>query len=114
LIQATPEPKLDKRIAVPERSSDVAINDMHGDSFVVHFANGYVDAEGVVRSSSGVKPGPYHGCWLDSDNIQEQMSLKYAKSYSAGEVDVKGEAAVVVLSLGALTSSIGWRRSCLV
>lgn len=98
LIQATPEPKLDKRIAVPERSSDVAINDMHGDSFVVHFANGYVDAEGVVRSSSGVKPGPYHGCWLDSDNIQEQMSLKYAKSYSAGEVDMKGEAAVVVLS----------------
>ena len=98
LIQATPEPTLDKRIAIPERSSDVAINDRHGDSFVVHFANGFVDAEGVVRSSSGVKPGPYHGCWLDSDNIQEQMSLKYAKSYAAGEVDMKGEAAVVVLS----------------
>ena len=98
LIQATPEPTLDKRIAIPERSSDVAINDRHGDSFVVHFANGFVDAEGVVRSSSGVKPGPYHGCWLDSDNIQEQMSFKYARSYSAGEVDMKGEAAVVVLS----------------
>ena len=40
LIQATPEPTLDKRIAIPERSSDVAINDRHGDSFVVHFANG--------------------------------------------------------------------------
>jgi hypothetical protein len=98
LIQGTPEPMLDKRIAIPERSSDVAINDRHGDSFVVHFANGFVDAEGVVRSSSGAKPGPYHGCWLDSDNIEQQMSLKYAKSYAAGEVDMKGEAAVVVLS----------------
>ena len=98
LIQATPEPTLDKRIAIPERSSDVAINDRHGDSFVVHFANGFVDAEGVVRSSSGAKPGPYHGCWLDSDNIQEQMSFKYARSYAAGEVDMKGEATVVVLS----------------
>lgn len=98
LLQDTPEPQLDKRITVPRRSSDVAVNDQHGDSFVVHFANGFVDAEGVVRSSSGGKPGPYHGCWLDSDNIQERMSLKYATSYSAQVVDMKNEATVVVLS----------------
>lgn len=100
LVQGTPTPRLDRRITIPKRApfSEVAVSDLVGDSFVAHFANGFVDAEGVVRSASGSKPGPYHGCWTDADNMQEKLPLKFAQSYAWQERDMQNIAMVVVLS----------------